>query len=55
MNQNANTDAIHGGSHIDLVYVYVPAYWVLFREIWYNDRWFLIRDEGAQIQKLGVF
>ena len=28
---------------------------VLFREIWYSDRGVFIRDEGAQIQKLGVF
>ena len=23
---------------------------VLFREIWYGDRWVFIRDEGAQIK-----
>ena len=28
---------------------------VLFREIWYSDRWVFIRDEEAQIHKLGVF
>ena len=27
-----------GGSHIDMVYVYVPAFWALFCEIWYSDR-----------------
>ena len=43
-----------GFSHIDLVYVYVP-FQVLFCKIWYSDRWVFIRDEGAQIPKLGVF
>ena len=27
----------------------------LFREIWYSDRGFFIRDEGVQIIYLGVF
>ena len=31
------------------------SFGVLFREIWYSDRWVFIRDEGAQIQKLGIF
>ena len=38
-----------GGSHIDMVYVYVPAFWALFRKIWYSDWGVFIRDEGAQI------
>ena len=38
-----------GRSHIDMVYVYVPAFWALFREIWYSDQGVFIRDEGAQI------
>ena len=32
-----------GGSHIDMVYVYVPAFWGAF---WYSDRGVFIR--GAQ-------
>ena len=43
------------GSHIDLVYVICLPFGVLFHEIWYSNRWVFIRDEGAQIQKLGVF
>ena len=27
-----------GGSHIDMVYVYVPAFGVLFYKIWYSDQ-----------------
>ena len=38
-----------------MVYVYVPAFRGAFREIWYTDKGFFIRDEGAQIKKLGVF
>ena len=39
-----------GGSHIDMVYVYVLLpFGALFREIWYSDRGVFIRDEGAQI------
>ena len=26
-----------GYSHIDMVHVYVPAFWVLFCEIWYSN------------------
>ena len=44
-----------GGSHIDMIYLYVPAFEVLFREIWYTDQGVFIRDEGAQISQLGVF
>ena len=30
------SDLSRGGSHIDMVYVYVPtAFGVIFREIWY--------------------
>ena len=32
----------------------VSAFGVLFHEIWYRDRWVFIREEGAQIQKLGI-
>ena len=28
---------------------YVPAFWALFREIWYIDRGIFIRDEEAHI------
>ena len=42
-----------GGPHINMVYVYVPAFWGTFsRKIWYNDGGgggVFIRDEGAQI------
>ena len=38
-----------GGSHTDMVYVYVPAFWAPFHEIWYSDQGVFIRDEGAQI------
>ena len=44
-----------GGSHIDMVYVYVPAFRALFREIWYSDRGVFIRDEEPKLHKLGVF
>ena len=43
------------GSHIDMVYVYVPAFWGAFsRNLVYRLGVF-IRDEGAQIQKLVYF
>ena len=33
-----------GDPHTDLVYVYVPAFRVLFCKIWYSERWVFIRD-----------
>ena len=38
-----------------MVYVYVPVFGVLFREIWYSNWVVFIRDKAAQIIKLGVF
>ena len=43
------------GSHIDLVYVYVPAFWDVFYKIWHSDRWLFIRDGGAQMKKKWVY
>ena len=39
-----------GGSHIDLICVYVPAFRCFF--VRFGKA---IRDKGAQIKKLGVF
>ena len=50
-----------GGSQIDLVYVHsgirtcTCLLGCFFRKVWYSGQWVFIRDEGAQIQELGVF
>ena len=47
-----------GDSNIDLVYVYVPAFWGAFLEIWYSDRGGGSSDaetKEPKLHKLGVF
>ena len=36
-------------------YIMCLPFGMLFRKIWYSDRWLFIRDEGAQLHTLGVF
>ena len=42
-----------GGSHIDMVYVNVSAFWTLFCKFWYSNRGFFISDEDAQFTQIG--
>ena len=42
-----------GGSHIDKVYGYVPAFSGGFSQIWYIDRVVFVTDESAQFCKIG--
>ena len=47
-----------GGSDIDMVYVYVPAFWGAFLQIWYSvitDRGFSSETKEPKLHKLGVF
>ena len=44
-----------GVSHWHGIRMYVPAFGVLIREIWYSYRWVFIRDEEPKLHKLGVF
>ena len=37
------------GSHIDMVYIYVPAFWGAICKFWYSDPGVFIADEGAQL------
>ena len=45
-----------GGSHVDVIYAYMPAIReIFFCKIWCSDPFVFIKDEGSLIQKLGVF
>ena len=44
-----------GVSHIDMVYVYVPAFWGTFSKFGILMGGGVIKDEGAQISKFCVF
>ena len=56
-NNAARAYLTRGGGVLTLTwyrYMCLP-FGALFREIWQSDQGFFIRDEGAQIHKLGVF
>ena len=43
-----------GSSHMYMVYIYVPAFGLIFCKIWHINRWVFIWDEEVQFHKLGA-